>query len=253
MYLKFVENLSQGAINKRNLYDGSFGKYIVAAMIAGIFIGIGMLTMGLSNLVFSGIEFPVVKFINGFVFSLALSLVIMAGGELFTGNILVFSMGSFQGVLPWKDGIKLSILSYVGNLLGALFLVLLFMGTGAGKEGIGQALVDLSLAKAAPSFQVLFFKGILCNIMVCLGVLICNGMKTESGKLIMVFWCIMPFVALGFEHCVANMTCFLFAKLTSSTFTFAHMIHNLIPVTLGNIVGGLIVSGSYYYIGQNRP
>ncbi|MDO5717288.1 MAG: formate/nitrite transporter family protein [Tissierellia bacterium] len=252
MYLKFIEVISQGALKKKNLYESSFAKYFVASMIAGLFIGVGMLTMAVSNYVFSPIEFPVVKFINGFVFSLALSLVIMAGGELFTGNVMVFSMGAFHGDVKWSDFGKLCLISYVGNLFGALFLSLIFMGTGAAGEAVGKSLVDISMAKASQPLQILFFKGILCNVMVCLGVLICNGMNTESGKLIMVFWCIMPFVVLGFEHCVANMTCFLFAKLTTSTFTFGHMLHNLVPVTLGNIVGGLIVTVSYYFVGKEK-
>lgn len=250
MYTEIINILSKGAKKKENLYNKSISRYIIAAMIAGVFIGIGTLTMGLSNMIFKDVLLPIVKFVNGFVFSLALSLVMTSGGELFTGNILVFTMRSLKKeILPTKAA-KICGLSYLGNFLGAIFLSLLFLGAEGFMTPFVDSVVKLAMTKASYSISSLFFKGILCNILVCLGVLAYNKLENEAAKLIMIFWCILPFVAMGFEHSVANMTCFTIAKIVSKEFTFALMFKNLIPVTLGNIVGGSIVAISYFVVGK---
>lgn len=252
MYTEIINILSKGAEKKEKVYDSSLVKYIIAAMIAGVFIGIGTLTMSLSNMIFKDVSFPIVKFVNGFVFSLALSLVMTSGGELFTGNILVFTMRSLKKeILPTK-ATKICTMSYIGNFLGAIFLSLLFLGAEGFMTPFVDAVVKLAMTKASYSISSLFFKGILCNILVCLGVLAYNKLENEAAKLIMVFWCILPFVAMGFEHSVANMTCFTIAKIVSKEFTFALMFKNLIPVTLGNIVGGMIVAISYFAVGKEK-
>lgn len=249
MYLKIVEHILHSFYAKKELFSHK-GKYFVAAILAGFFIGMGMLIMGLSQSIFGGFAIGISKLINGFVFSLALSLVVMAGGELFTGNILVSSMGVLEKQCSVVQAIQICCLSYVGNFVGAGILASLFSLTGISHTPVVESLVKIAMVKAAPEFAILFGKGIFCNIMVCLAVLICGRMVSESGKLIMIFWCILPFVALGFEHSVANMTCFLVAKMFSANFTWTLMVHNLIPVTLGNIVGGILVALPYHYLGS---
>ncbi|MBP2025636.1 formate/nitrite transporter family protein [Peptoniphilus stercorisuis] len=252
MYSEIVGILSNGSLKKKSLYEGSKKEYLLASMMAGFFIGIGILIMSLSNLIFKSVSFPIEKLVNGFVFSLALSLVMTVGGELFTGNVLVLSMGSLDKKLSLKDCLKICSLSYLGNLFGAIILSILFLGAEGSLTNIVDTVLNLATTKVSYSFSVLFFKGIMCNILVCLGVLAYNKMENEVAKLIMVFWCILPFIALGFEHSIANMTCFTIAKIVSSEFTFAMIFRNLIPVTLGNILGGLIVSLTYFSLGKNK-
>lgn len=251
MYHNIVENLSGFAITKSSLFSQK-GKYVVAAMLAGFFIGMGMLTMGLSQSIFGAIPNGISKLINGAVFSLALSLVVMGGGELFTGNVLVMSIGALEKKCSPLQAFRVCALSYGGNFVGAGILSLLFYATGVCSSPLAESLIKIAGVKVNLSWSVLLAKGILCNIMVCLAVLICGRMNSESGKLMMIFWCIVPFVALGFEHSVANMTCFLMAKLCSHSFTWQMMLHNLIPVTLGNILGGLFVALSYWYVGKEQ-
>ncbi|EFI41779.1 MULTISPECIES: formate/nitrite transporter family protein [Peptoniphilus] len=250
MYAEIIKNISGGALNKFKIYDSSKIKYIISSMLAGFFVGLGLISMGASISVFGGLDFPVVKFTNGFIFSLALSLVIMAGGDLFTGNVLVLSTGAMTKTIRTSDAIKVCALSYIGNFLGALLVSFLYMGTGIKDSGVCNAIIELAKVKASFAFVPMIFKGIMCNILVCLAVLCCIKMKSESAKLIMVFWCIMPFVILGFEHSIANMTCFIIAKAMSPEITIAMIMNNLVPSTIGNIIGGLLVAGGYYFLGR---
>ena len=248
MYNDVVENLSASATKKIGLFDKSKFKYIIGSAIAGFYIGVGILIMALSMSIFSRYENGVVSLVNGFVFSCALSFVMITGGELFTGNILVMSQGAMSGSISHKKAVSACALSWIGNLLGALVLSFLFYKTHL--TNISESIVALGIKKASADFIPLVFKGIFCNILVCVAVVSCYRVKSESAKLIMIFWCILPFVALGFEHSVANMTVFILGRLYSTEITLAMAIHNLIPVTIGNVIGGLIVSIPYRILGK---
>ncbi|WP_138160368.1 formate/nitrite transporter family protein [Peptoniphilus catoniae] len=250
MYNEALEAIKSAALKKFALYDKSKSRYFVSAIIAGFYIGLGILIMSLSQSIFAGVDRPFVKLINGFVFSMALSLVMMLGADLFTGNVMTMSGGAFGGALRGSDAVKVCAFSYVGNFVGALIVSVLFLGTAAKGTPVGDAVVGLAISKSKADVMAIFFKGIMCNIFVCLGVLACLKMKSESGKLIMIFWCILPFVALGFEHSIANMTVYILGGLLSNEVTLAMALHNLVPATIGNIVGGLLVSISYYLVGK---
>lgn len=252
MYREILNSLQSEAKSKLSMYSESKFKYIICSMMAGFFVGLGILIMALNLSIFKDVNPNVVSLVNGLTFSLALSFVMMAGGDLFTGNILVLSNGTMTKGIDYRHAIKICALSYFGNFLGALFLSLIFLGTGIGDKPIAEAIVNLAHYKVESGIMELFFKGIMCNILVCLAVLCCYKMKSESGKLIMIIWAILPFVALGFDHSIANMTVFSLAKMLSSEITFSMIFHNLIPVTIGNIVGGLIVSLTYYMIGKEE-
>lgn len=252
MYKELTNSLSMAAIGKVGMYKNSKLVYTVASGLAGMYIGFGVLNLGLSGAILGGLDFPIYKLVNGFLFSMALSLVMLAGADLFTGNTFVLSTGAYSKAISTKDAITVCAYSYFGNFIGALILSGLFLGTGIGKSTIGNAIVDLAISKAHYSTLEIFFKGILCNILVCLAVLSCYKLKSESGKLIMIFWCILPFISLGFEHSVANMTVFTLGINLSKDVTLAMALHNLIPATLGNIVGGLMLSGAYFAMNKGE-
>lgn len=251
MYKDIISGLTNSANTKKNLLEGSLFKYMVASILAGFFIGMGMLIMVLSASVFSPLPIPVVKFMNGFVFSLALSFVVFAGGELFTGNVLVTTVGRLNKKIDTGSLLKILIFSYLGNILGSVLISFLFKMTGVSPE-YNEALLKLVTGKTSFDFLPLLFKGIMCNILVCLAVLICSRKISDSAKLILIFWCILAFVSLGFEHSVANMTCFALAKMLNPDFTFALILKNLIPVTIGNIIGGALVALTYNTIASEK-
>lgn len=248
MYKELTLSLSNAARGKVGMYKNSKLIYATTSGLAGMYIGFGVLSMGLSRAVFGSLDFPLSKVFSGIIFTMALSLVMMAGGDLFTGNILVLSSGAYNEGISTKEAITVCIFSYFGNFLGALLLSGLFLGTGLGNESIGDAIVQLAIAKAHHTTMEILFRGILCNILVCLAVLTCYKLKSESGKLIMIFWCILPFVALGFEHSIANMTVFTLGMSLSKEITFAMALHNIIPATVGNILGGLLISIAYFVL-----
>ena len=123
--------------------------------------------------------------------------------------------------------------------------------TGVSDE-FNSALLKLATGKTSFNFSILLFKGIMCNILVCLAVLICSRKISDTSKLIMIFWCIFAFVSLGFEHSIANMTCFALTKILNPEFGFGLILKNLIPVTIGNIIGGFLVALTYNVLGSTN-
>ena len=196
------------------------------------------------------------RLIAAIIFPAGMAMVLIAGSELFTGNVLIVI-----SVLEKKTHI-LSMLKnwlfvYIGNFLGALFVAAmvtyghvpdLFHGDLAG------GIITSAVTRTSMSFSDSFIKGILCNILVCLAVWMAFASKQVSGKLLISFWPVMLFVLCGFEHSIADMyycLCGLFTAaeycLQADTLTFTNFItHNLIPVTLGNLIGGLIVGVGYW-------
>ena len=122
------------------------------------------------------------------------------------------------------------------------------------KENIITFWQNAAISKAAVPFGELFWRGVLCNIMVCLAVIMCSNIKNETAKIIICIMCIYPFVTIGFEHCVANMTVYTVAFLESgiTEVVLADFIRNMIPVTLGNILGGAVIIGGGFYAIQGK-
>jgi formate/nitrite transporter len=201
------------------------------------------------------------KFMSGAVFSLGLMLVIIAGAELFTGNNLMVSSVMTRDITVGRM-LKRWGLVYVANFVGSLIVALLFVLSGLWKvsEGaLGAAAVRVATAKVSLGFVEAFVRGIGCNWLVCLAVWMALAARQTVGKIFAIFFPIMGFVAIGFEHSVANMY-FIPTGLFlhgwkdvagvagSDSLTWgAFFVRNLIPVTLGNIVGGgLFVAMSYW-------
>ncbi|MGF0095296.1 formate/nitrite transporter family protein [Peptoniphilus sp. SGI.035] len=251
MYKDIITGLTNSANTKKNLLEDSFFKYIVSSMLAGFFIGMGILIMVLSTNVFSPLPIAAVKFINGFFFSLALSFVVFAGGELFTGNVLITTVGRLNKKIETATLLKILIFSYFGNLLGSILIAYLFKMTGVSPE-YNETLLKLATGKTNFDFTALLFKGIMCNILVCTAVLMSSRKISDSAKLILIFWCILAFVSLGFEHSIANMTCFALTKILNPEFSFALILKNLIPVTIGNIIGGVLIAVTYNTLGKDK-
>jgi formate/nitrite transporter len=187
------------------------------------------------------------RILSGAVFSVGLVLVVIAGAELFTGNILMI-IGSLTGRFSISKMLQNWLMVYLGNFVGAYFFALLVWGTGLlGPAGalnpLGQLAVSVAGAKIALPFGEAFFRGVLCNALVILAIVMATMSKDVISK---IFSCILPimaFVACGYEHCIANMYLIpigLIAKGVSVGDQVA-MFHNIIPVTLGNIVGGVVI------------
>ncbi|PAB59850.1 formate/nitrite transporter family protein [Anaeromicrobium sediminis] len=231
----------------------SKGKYTVASALAGFYVGLGILLIMTIGGILSNAESPYTKIVMGVSFGIALSLVLMAGSELFTGNNLIMMVGVLNKKVSWSDTIGIWIYSYIGNFLGSILIALLFIYTGLAKGATADFILKVTSAKMNGTFMPLLVKGILCNILVCLAVLCSIRMNSESGKLIMIFWCLFAFITTGFEHSIANMTILSIGMFMPhpETISLVGMFNNLIPVTIGNFIGGaLFLGGSAYYIGK---
>ncbi len=223
-------------------------------MIAGGFIGLGALfyTLVASD---ATLGFAATRVLGGLVFSLGLILVIVAGAELFTGNNLM--------VMAWADRkittselLRNWVIVYAANAVGAagLAIVVYLANHGAMNAGaVGTAYVKIAAAKTALPFAEAFFKGVLCNLLVCLGVWLALAGHSVVDKILAIVFPITAFVAAGFEHSVANMYFLTLGMLFSDAVTWSGIAANLVPVTLGNIVGGSGMVAAVYYLIYRQP
>jgi formate transporter len=219
-------------------------------VLAGAFIAFGAMyaTLAMTG---AALGFGPSRMLSGVAFSLGLILVVVGGAELFTGNNLV--------VMAWADR-KITTaqlarnwtLVYVANLVGALGTALMMLWSGAlglGGGAVAQTAIAIAEAKLALGFTEAVFRGILCNVLVCLAVWLSFAAHDVPGKVLAIIFPITAFVALGFEHSVANMYLIPIAMLAGANgVTVAGFVGNLVPVTLGNIVGGGVFVALIYWL-----
>jgi len=229
------------------------------AIVAGGSVGLGALyyTIVVSD---AGLSFAAARVGGGLAFSLGLALVLVGGAELFTGNNLDrHGLGKRKSFYEGNVG-QLGH-CYFGNLVGSLCLVVLvFFSHHLDMNGgrIGLSILNTAVAKIQPDVVTLFVKGILCNLLVCLAVWLAYAGRSVTDKILALILPVSAFIAAGFEHCVANMYFLPLAWLLTQTgdvpadfdasiITTSGIIHNLVPVTLGNIVGGAGLVGAVYW------
>jgi len=173
----------------------------------------------------------------GLPFGLIMTLI--TGGELFTGNTALVTAAVMEGKASAKDLMKSWAVSYAGNFVGSLLLA--YLAFLSGTLGNGPASVAVATAKCTLSWQAAFVRGLLCNWLVCMAVYMASGCATMTEKMVAVWFPISAFVALGLDHSVANMFLIPLGMMRGADITIAQfLIKNLIPVTLGNIVGGAL-------------
>jgi nitrite transporter NirC len=255
LFSEEINKLSILGEKKVSLLKSSRGKYLISSMLAGIYVGFGILLIFTIGGLFQAVNSPATKILMGVSFGIALSLVLVAGSELFTGNNMIMTVASLEKKVSWKDSISIWVYSYIGNFIGSILLGILYFYSGLSKGSAGEFIVKTAGSKMTAPTSELFIRGILCNILVCLAVWCFFKLKDEAAKLIMVFWCLFAFITTGFEHSVANMTLFTIALLLphKAAVSMSGLAHNLIPVTLGNIIGGaLFVGWTYWYISSKK-
>lgn len=250
------EAVEKVGVKKTNLpFQASF----MLAMVAGGSIGLGALyyTIVASD---PALSFATIRVVGGLAFSLGLALVLVGGAELFTGNNLIV-MAWASGKVSTTEMLRNWVIVYCGNFVGALGLVVLvFFSHHLDMNGgrIGLSILNTAVGKIGPDMVTLFFKGILCNLLVCLAVWLAYAGRSVTDKIVALMLPISAFIAAGFEHCVANMyflpmawlltrTGDIPANFDASLITIPGIIHNLVPVTLGNIVGGSGFVGVVYW------
>lgn len=225
------------------------GRMFISAMMAGAFIAFG----GMYFCVFLGdpaIPFGAQRVVGGICFCLGLVLVVCTGVELFTGNsLMVCSLAECK--IGVRALLKNWVIVWLGNLVGSLIavaLIYLAATPALGGGGVGEAMVSVAAGKVALPPATIFFKGIMCNVFVCLAVWVAYSARTVVDKVVGVLLPISAFVAAGFEHCVANMFFLPTGLLLNSmgigaagAVTLSGVAINLCIATVGNVVGGMLV------------
>lgn len=235
------------------------GRTFLLAVLAGFYIAFGaQLSLIVTQDTAQFLGIGITRLLAGSVFSIGLMLVVICGAELFTGNSLLVS-SALDGSISWHRLAENWLIVLTGNLLGSLILVWLIYESRLLENGnLTQHAVAIATAKCKLSFWVAFVRGILCNWLVCLAVFMAASARDVASKMMACFMPIMAFVTSGYEHSIANMYFIpvgLMLKpllltppdpaLSWSSFIFS----NIIPVTLGNIVGGvLFVACAYWYV-----
>ncbi len=251
MFENVYAALCSAAEGKRNLWKTNKLGYLIASLMAGMFISFGSFSSMTVGGLCTASGCTVTKFLAAFTFASALSLVIMAGCELFTGNNLILGAAALRHQMPWSQTVRMWVFCWCGNLIGSLIMVVVFQYTGAlSNEAVLGYFTTTAVAKASlPPIQMLL-RAILCNICVCLAVWCSLKATSESAKLIMVVWSILIFMLCGFEHSIANMS-IIGVALVNGKVALSGYLTNLAIVTIGNLIGGFcFVAVPYYWIAK---
>ena len=246
------------------------GKMILLGIMAGAFIALGGATS--STAVHNLSNVGVSRVLAGCIFPVGLMMIVFVGGELFTGDCLMV-MDVMCGKVSWRRCLRSLCIVYLSNLLGALLIdvLLFYSGNLDYSEGLlGAYAIKVALGKVSIAPLRGLCSGILCNILVCIAVLMAGAASDIAGKVWAIFFPILAFVVGGFEHCVANMFYIPSGILAASNPVYAakaqeaygitveqlqqltalNSLHNFIPVTLGNIIGGMLFVGIPCYLIQ---
>ncbi len=231
------------------------GQTLALGLLAGAFIALGAMffTLVMTD---GSLGLGPGRLLGGVAFSLGLVLVVIGGAELFTGNSLI--------VMAWADHrisagelLRNWLLVYVANFAGAVSMALMAHWSGVlalGDDAISATAIGIAQAKVALDFQSAFWRGVLCNILVCLAIWLSFAAHSVSGKIIAIVFPISAFVALGFEHSIANMYLIPIAMLIGdSGISVGDVAANLLPVTLGNVIGGGVLVALTYWLIYIRP
>lgn len=237
---------------------------ILNGCIAGAFLALGAFAALIASHGIS--DYGLAKLVNAVVFPAGLILIVICGGELFTSNTLLIQ-ARLEKKITTKTYLLNLLIIYLTNAIGAISIAALIFGAGIvynDSNAIGGYVIHVAGLKANYTFWQNICSGIMCNILVCCAAWGASAAKDVAGKILIIWFAIMVFIIGGYEHCVANMFYFslaLFAQTAPSLLAASHLtpemlsnlniagvIHNLVPVTIGNIIGGALFIGTSYWI-----
>lgn len=266
---QIIQKNIQAGITKATM---PLGKMIMLGMLAGSFIALGGAASSVAAHNVSNVGLA--RLIMGAIFPVGLMMIVLVGGELFTGNCMIV-MAVMDKKAVWTGYVRNLIVVYFSNLAGALIIdvLLLFSGQLEYSSGMmGAFAIKVAYGKVTISPLAGFTSGVLCNMLVCLAILMALAARDAAGKMLAVFFPIFAFVISGYEHCVANMY-YIFMGILAKTnadyvqaakelygytdgdlnkLTVVGSLKNFVPVTLGNIVGGAILIGAACYLVQKQ-
>ncbi len=251
MFKSEMQKIADASVKKIEYMRKSPLGYLILSALAGIYLGFGItLIFSIGGPIAAAGGAAYLKLVMGTSFGIALSLVIFAGSELFTGNNMVFVISRLAKRVGIGPIITLFAMCFVGNFIGSAFLGWLVVAGGSLTEASQVLILKVAAGKMALGAKEAFIRGILCNWLVCLAVWISLRTKSETARLIMIFWCLFAFIGSGFEHSIANQSLLSMAMFLphGAEISVAGFINNQIFVTLGNLVGGGAFVGLVYWL-----
>jgi nitrite transporter NirC len=224
-------------------------------MLASMFIGFGVIVAFKTGSFFYAEHSPMTYPMAAITFGAAIILISYGGGDLFTGNTFYFTYAGLRRKIKAGMAAKLCVWTYAGNVLGAGVFAFLIYTTGLFDDSsVNGFLLSVVEKKMHTPIVELFFRGILCNWLVCLAFFVPLSMKSDGAKMFAMMLFVFCFFISGYEHSIANLCTFAIALVLDhpGTISFGGVMHNLIPVTIGNIIGGGVLMG-YMYDYVNKP
>lgn len=258
MYTETVNALADQAVAKLAHQRRSLVSHFVRSMLAGMYVGAAIVLIftvgGLLSKAAPGTE----RILMGVCFGGALTIVVFAGSELFTGSNLVLTLGVFTGKSSWRDLIANWVWTWVGNLAGSVLLAVIVVRSGLlNADPINAFVLKLVDMKMNIPPEQLVLRAILANWLVCLGVWMAARIKSETAKILMIWWCMFTFITCGYEHSIANMCGLMLGLLLpheSETLRISinGYAYNLALSTLGNVIGGAVFVAGVYWMGSPK-
>jgi len=251
MYKTDVQRMVEASAKKVAYLEGSPLGYVILAALAGVYLGFGITLIFSIGAPFAAEGSAALKLVMGVSFGIALTLVIFAGSELFTGNNMVGVIGALARQVTWSQVGALFVWSLIGNLIGSLVVAWLVVQSGVVSAAPQAALIQkvAGIKMSLPAWE-LFLRGILCNWLVCLAVWTASRTTSDAAKILLIFWCLFAFIGSGFEHSIANQSLLGLALFLphEAGVSWAGFAWNQTWVILGNVVGGGAFVGGLYWM-----
>ena len=258
MYNADVQRMVEASAKKVAYLEKAPLGYVILAALAGAYLGFGITLIFSIGAPFAAEGSAALKLVMGVSFGIALTLVIFAGSELFTGNNMVGVIGALARQVTWNQVGALFAWSLIGNLIGSLAVAWMVVQSGVVTATPQAALIQkvAGVKMSLPAWE-LFLRGILCNWLVCLAVWTAGRTTSDAAKILLIFWCLFAFIGSGFEHSIANQSLLGLALFLphDAGVSWAGFVWNQTWVILGNIVGGGVFVGGLYWVASpvRRP
>ena len=250
MYTPDVQRMVEASARKVAYLERAPVGYMILSALAGVYLGFGITLIFSIGGPFASEGSAALKLIMGASFGIALTLVIFAGSELFTGNNMVGVIGGLARRVSWRQVGSMFLWSLVGNLLGSLVIAWLVVQSGSLSSASSTLIQKVAGIKMHLPAWELFLRGVLCNWLVCLAVWTAARTSGDAAKMLLIFWCLFAFIGSGFEHSIANQSLLGLALFLphDSMISWDGFLWNQVWVIAGNVLGGGIFVGGLYWL-----
>lgn len=255
MYRDCIDTIATQAASKLTHQRTSIVGHVVRSALAGMYVGVCIVLILTVGATLANDAPHLVKLLMGVCFGGALTLVVFAGSELFTGSNMVLTLGVLTRKTSGRDLASNWTWTWIGNLLGSVLLAVLVIRSGVLSAEPFRAFVLKAVeTKMTLPAEQLFVRAMLANWLVCLAVWMAARVKSEVARILLIWWCMFIFITCAFEHSVANMCCLMLGLLLPNEgfagITWGGYIYNVSLATLGNIVGGVLLVAGLYWVGS---